>query len=189
MSAPDFVNGLFELFGAFANWQNVKALLRDKEVKGVSIMPTVFFSLWGLWNLWYYPSLQQWFSFAGGVAIVTVNTVWVVLALVYASRRERERYTSQANPSSGEADWRRSDADALRHCPAEDQPDGRGATDVGQLVHETQGHFAEERAASVAAPAEGDYDGEWAACHGSSHPRPLPQHTGETFRSCRTQDL
>lgn len=80
---PDLVNGSLELFGGMFLWQNVRQLLKDKEIKGVHWLPTMFFFIWGLWNLFYYPHLNQWFSFIGGLNIVLANGVWVFLMLKY----------------------------------------------------------------------------------------------------------
>ena len=87
--SPDLVNGCFEMIGASLLVLNVKALYKDKAVAGVRVAPTAFFALWGWWNLYYYPSLGQWFSFAGGVAIVSVNCVWVVMAIHYSQRNKQ----------------------------------------------------------------------------------------------------
>lgn len=84
---PDLINGTFELLGAVALWQNVRALYRDRVLRGVHWTPTAFFASWGLWNLFYYPSLDQWASFAGGVAIVAVNLVWLGLVIRYRAWR------------------------------------------------------------------------------------------------------
>lgn len=83
MSVPDLVNGLFELGGGLLIWVNVRQLNKDKEVKGVHWGPTVFFTAWGYWNCFYYPHLDQWFSFVGGLFIVTGNTAWVTLMIKY----------------------------------------------------------------------------------------------------------
>lgn len=83
----DIVNGSFELIGALVLMLNVKALYKDKKVQGIHWGSTLFFSLWGIWNLIYYPSLDQWFSFAGGLAIVTVNTTWLIQVIYYSRRR------------------------------------------------------------------------------------------------------
>jgi hypothetical protein len=82
VSVPDLINGAFELGGATVLWLNVRQLWRDRCIAGVHWGPTVFFTLWGLWNLFYYPSLQQWMSFTGGLAIVVVNATWLVSLLV-----------------------------------------------------------------------------------------------------------
>lgn len=80
---PDLINGGFEFFGGLVNWINVRQILRDKKVRGVSIIPTFFFTSWGFWNLYYYPSLDQWASFTGGLVIVCANAAWVALAWRY----------------------------------------------------------------------------------------------------------
>lgn len=82
-SLPDAVNGLFEVLGAVTIWGNVRRILRDKQVRGIDWRVTLFFSAWGYWNLYYYPSLEQWLSFAGGLALVAGNTLWVALAWRY----------------------------------------------------------------------------------------------------------
>lgn len=83
MLSPDFVNGLFEFIGSAMLWRNVVQLHRDKLVKGVHWNATAFFAAWGYWNLYYYPHLDQWWSFAGGVSIVVANTVWLVQMMYY----------------------------------------------------------------------------------------------------------
>lgn len=91
---PDMVNGLFEFIGSIMLWKNVQTLHRDKLVRGVHWTATGFFMTWGFWNLYYYPHLDQWWSFAGGVSIVTANTVWLVQILYY---NWRERYGHNAS--------------------------------------------------------------------------------------------
>lgn len=83
VQAPDLINGLFEFFGGALNWLNVRQLLRDKKLRGVSKIPTALFTLWGFWNLYYYPMLGQWVSLLGGLIIVSANFFWVVLAWKY----------------------------------------------------------------------------------------------------------
>ncbi len=90
MQFGDVVNGLFEALGAVCIWMNVFQLMKDKEVKGICWQVTAFFTLWGFWNLWYYPSLGQWWSTAGGAALAFGNLFWIVLAFKYA-RRAREK--------------------------------------------------------------------------------------------------
>lgn len=85
----DIVNGCFELMGGFLYILNIKAILKDKVVHGVSLLPAFFFSSWGIWNLFYYPSLEQWYSFIGGVFLVTFNTTWLVLALYYSKKGKK----------------------------------------------------------------------------------------------------
>lgn len=78
---PDLINGLFECFGGALIWLNVRALARDREVKGVDWRVMFFFTAWGLWNMFYYPHLGQWASFVGGLVIAAGNVAWVVLVI------------------------------------------------------------------------------------------------------------
>lgn len=81
MQWADLVNGSFELLGAILTWRNAAQLHRDREIRGVYWPTSAFFSAWGLWNLAYYPLLGQWFSFAGGVLLVSGNLAWVAMAV------------------------------------------------------------------------------------------------------------
>lgn len=83
MQLPDFINGSFEAWGGVAVFGHVRAILRDKAVKGLSPWACAFFTSWGYWNLYYYPHLGQWLSFSGGLLIVAGNTLWVFLILKY----------------------------------------------------------------------------------------------------------
>jgi hypothetical protein len=83
---PDFINGALELIGSFMLWANVLRLHRDKKTHGVTWYATGFFMGWGYWNLYYYPSLGQWWSFSGGVSLVLANTIWLGQMLYYRRR-------------------------------------------------------------------------------------------------------
>lgn len=87
MSWPDCVNGVFELSGAYFVWLSVAKLRRDRQVRGVDWRTTGFFAAWGVWNLGYYPSLDQWASFVGAWAVTVLNLWYLVLLLWY--RRDR----------------------------------------------------------------------------------------------------
>lgn len=85
----DLINGQFELLSGLLCCLNIAQLRRDKRVQGVNVWVQVFFSSWGLWNLYYYPSLHQWASFAGGLFIVAANGAWCILALYYRRKGKR----------------------------------------------------------------------------------------------------
>ncbi len=80
---PDLINGAFESCGALLVLLHCRRVWIDQDVKGVSIFATAVFMLWGFWNLYYYPSLDQWFSFYGGMALVGANAMWLLLMLWY----------------------------------------------------------------------------------------------------------
>ena len=80
---PDMFNGLFEAIGGILLFRNCWLMFKAKTVKGVSVFTTTFFAAWGAWNCWFYPSLDQWWSFRGGLVIVTANVLWIGLILYY----------------------------------------------------------------------------------------------------------
>lgn len=92
---PDAVNGCLELCGAAMLAANVRAVRRDKQIMGVHWAPTVFFTVWGLWNLYFYPSLDQWMSFTGGLAMVVVNALWLGHVWFYWRRTKVEEEPSE----------------------------------------------------------------------------------------------
>lgn len=82
----DIINGCYELLGAPFIFLSLSKLLKEKKVRGVSWLHVMFFTTWGYWNLYYYPHLGQWCSFAGGIGIVIMNTVWLIALVRYSYR-------------------------------------------------------------------------------------------------------
>lgn len=76
---PDQINAVFELIAAMLLSLNVRRLWIDQELRGISLWPILFFAAWGGWNLIYYPHLQQWWSYAAGVAVLVANLAWLGL--------------------------------------------------------------------------------------------------------------
>lgn len=91
---PDKINGFYEFVGGLFLLNNVRVLLKHKEVKGVSILSVAFFCSWGLWNLYFYPKIGQWWSFYGGVFLVAMNLWWIYLMIYYTQRKKNERNVS-----------------------------------------------------------------------------------------------
>jgi hypothetical protein len=87
MTWPDLVNGLFEIISGFMTFGNCFKLYKDKEVKGIMWQLTIFFTMWGFWNLFYYHSLNQICSMIGGAVLVTGNSIWVGQVLYYKNRK------------------------------------------------------------------------------------------------------
>lgn len=85
----DLINGTFELLGAPFILMSIIKLHKEKRVRGVSWIHVTFFSSWGFWNLYYYPHLNQWVSFFGGLALVLTNTFWLG-QIIYYLRKERK---------------------------------------------------------------------------------------------------
>ena len=83
---PDLINSLFELIGAGFICLSIIKLHKDKQVKGVSWIHIAFFTSWGYWNMYYYPHLNQWLSFYGGLTIIMANSFWTCQILFYSWR-------------------------------------------------------------------------------------------------------
>ncbi len=81
---PDHINAVFEAGGAVLLCLNVRRLWLDRRLAGVSLIPTIWWNLWGVWNVYYYHALSQRLSFWAGIGVLIANTVWVALALYFA---------------------------------------------------------------------------------------------------------
>jgi len=90
MMIPDLINGAFELSGSLFISLSILKLYRDKRVRGVHYLCVGFFMFWGLWNLYYYPHLDQWLSFIGGLFVVATNALWLGQIIYYLSKERRE---------------------------------------------------------------------------------------------------
>lgn len=77
----DIINGVFELIGGCLLILNLRRLWIDRKVDGVSVAPIIFFTLWGYWNLYFYPSVKAPWSFYGALVMVFANTAWIGLYL------------------------------------------------------------------------------------------------------------
>ena len=88
MTFPDIINGVFESAGGFFIALSVFKLARERVVRGVSLIHVGFFTSWGFWNLYFYPHLDQWMSFAGGAFLVTVNAIWLCQIVYYLAREK-----------------------------------------------------------------------------------------------------
>ncbi len=76
MSHSDLVNATFEMLGGAAIAFSVRKLYKDKRVKGLSLVQVAFFTLWGAWNMLYYPSLGQPLSTLGAYLTFGMNLVF-----------------------------------------------------------------------------------------------------------------
>ena len=82
----DLYNGLFELGSGLLSSINIYRLYRDRVLRGVSILPTIFFSCWGLWNLYFYRVNDAPYSFYGGCVITIVNVIWLSQIWYYSRK-------------------------------------------------------------------------------------------------------
>jgi len=101
MIAVDFINGSFELLAGLFVLNHCRVLYAHKEARGVSLASVAFFTLWGFWNLYYYPTLQQPLSFYGGLFVVAANAVYLGMMFSYRTKLIDEHETCLAPESVG----------------------------------------------------------------------------------------
>lgn len=87
----DGVNAMFEALAALMVANHCRVLLRERCVRGVSLLSVLFFTLWGAWNLHYYPALGQSLSGACAGLVTLANAIYLGLA-VYFRRTARRPY-------------------------------------------------------------------------------------------------
>jgi hypothetical protein len=83
MDIADAVNGFFELVSAFMVYLHIRVIKKDKEVKGMSIVPIVFFTVWGFWNIFFYPYNGLYLSAIAGAVLALVNSYYFYLIMKY----------------------------------------------------------------------------------------------------------
>lgn len=84
----DMMMGLIQVTSAGFLGVSVLQLFRKKYVSGVSAVTVSFWVAWGLWDLYYFPSLHQWWAFGGGVVVTMMNALYVSLILLYNYREK-----------------------------------------------------------------------------------------------------
>jgi hypothetical protein len=94
----DFFNGCLEFVGALLILRNCRILHLHKRVQGVSVAATVYFTMWASWNLYFYPAIGCWFSFAGALCLASANIGWVVMAIYHIRKPVMDRLVAQDLP-------------------------------------------------------------------------------------------
>ncbi len=85
----DLFNGLFEGFAGMFILLNIIQLNKDKQLKGVSAISIVFFTIWGLWNTIFYPMNGLFYSFIGGLFVAALNLIWIIQILYYKRKLKK----------------------------------------------------------------------------------------------------
>ncbi len=84
----DLINSFFQLGGSLAAGLTIRVLLKDKMVRGAHWGTVAYFLSWGLWNLFYFPSVSHPLSTYASVALVLTNG-WRLWLMVYYVRQEK----------------------------------------------------------------------------------------------------
>jgi len=90
MEWQDMVNGSFQFCAAPFIILSIIKLHKDKMVRGVSCLQVGFFTSLGMWNLYYFPHLNQWASFWGGFSVALADLIWLI-QMIYYIKKEKEK--------------------------------------------------------------------------------------------------
>ncbi len=94
----DSINAAFELGAGFFVLLSIRKAYQDKAVAGLSVWHIAFIAVWGFWNIYYYPTLGQMYSFYAGVFLVNVNTIWVGQLIYYSSPHRKANTRDEHDP-------------------------------------------------------------------------------------------
>ena len=83
----DILNGIFVFCGSVLVWINVFKLVKDKEVKGISVTVQTFFAIWGIWNIFYFYHLSLPYSMIANFILGLGNATWCAIVFYFKHRR------------------------------------------------------------------------------------------------------
>ena len=89
MTIADVINFFFEFFAGIAIYLHCREAEKAKSVQGVSFLATMFFTVWGVWNLIYYPILGQWASVIAAIFVFAGNVYWINIQYRYNPKVRR----------------------------------------------------------------------------------------------------
>lgn len=86
---PDLINAGFNFIAGFFILNNCRVLLRQKLVRGVSVISVTFYLLWGIWNIFWFQYLDTPWSFYAGLFEMLSNCLWIGLMLYFNFKEKR----------------------------------------------------------------------------------------------------
>ena len=102
---PDQANACFEtleeLNGILAGvlvFNHCRVLCKDKQTRGVSLLSLIIFLSWNIYNTFYYPHLNQWYSLYGSLVLAASNILYCGMIIHYRLQERRSvRLGRQSN--------------------------------------------------------------------------------------------
>ena len=79
MITQDLINALFGVFASVLSYQNVREAKEHNEIKGMHWYSTSFFTLWAIYQLYFYYMLGLYWSMLGSVCIIAIDVYWLYL--------------------------------------------------------------------------------------------------------------
>lgn len=83
MISLDTINAGMMTGGLFMNVLNCRRIYLDKEVVGVSLIPTIYYIFWAIFGAYYFYTLNQPYSALLDVIMIIGYIVWLSMAINY----------------------------------------------------------------------------------------------------------
>lgn len=90
----DYIMAAFQLGATFFLCLNIRAIFRDRALKGVSTWMIGFFTIWTVFGSYNWFVLDQYWSFVTSVLMGIVYAIWLALAVAVKieEKDEKERF-------------------------------------------------------------------------------------------------
>jgi len=83
----DQINAALELLGAVFLVPTLLEAFSKKLIVGVHWISPIFFTIWGLWNCFYYPTLHQYWSASAAIVMFGTNLIWLIMIIKYKEKK------------------------------------------------------------------------------------------------------
>lgn len=79
----DIINSGFKYTSGFFIIPTIYNLYKSKNAEGISFIHIFFFTLWGIWNLYYFRKMNQPLSMIANIFLVIMNFIWMAMVIYY----------------------------------------------------------------------------------------------------------
>jgi len=80
----DQINSVFIFVAGVFYALNLITLIKDKDVKGISKLSIIFFSVWNLWTLFFFVQTSEfWWTIAAYVIVAILNVIYLFFMFKY----------------------------------------------------------------------------------------------------------
>tara|TARA_Y100000401_G_scaffold14002_1_gene9525 strand:+ start:140 stop:406 length:267 start_codon:yes stop_codon:yes gene_type:complete len=84
----DKINSAFIFVASIFYFLNLITLIKDKDVKGISKLSILFFSIWNIWTLFFFIQVSEfWWTIAAYVMVTLLNLVYIILMFKYSRNK------------------------------------------------------------------------------------------------------
>ena len=84
----DQINSGFIFIAALFYVLNLFKLIKDKDVKGISKLSIVFFSLWNIWTLFFFLMVTEfWWTITAYIIVSVLNVTYIILMIKYGIKK------------------------------------------------------------------------------------------------------